>query len=111
MSNHFVSGGTIGPDGEAFKDEGNEANPPVREAPKNAEWEAVQQELEADRKRRDEQRRKAATGEEKSLYDILQANKGSCHLPRRAFFIVCVRLQRHGTNARGGEEANVPISF
>lgn len=36
----------------------------------------MQKELDAERKRREEARHKAASGEEKSLYDILQANKG-----------------------------------
>lgn len=40
------------------------------------EWAAVQQELENARKARAEQRVKAASGEERSLYDVLQANKG-----------------------------------
>ncbi|KAF9873784.1 hypothetical protein CkaCkLH20_08894 [Colletotrichum karsti] len=48
------------------------------EAPKkNAEWEAVQKELEADRRRREEARVKAVEGGERSLYDVLQANKAA----------------------------------
>lgn len=43
---------------------------------KNAEWEAVQKELDAERKRREEARVKAVEGGERSLYDVLQANKG-----------------------------------
>lgn len=78
MSNRFVSGGTIGTNGETLNDSalpgssvnGNGANL------RNTEWEAVQQELENDRKRREAERLKAATGEEKSLFDVLQANKG-----------------------------------
>lgn len=46
-------------------------------AKKNTEWEAVQKELEAERRRREEARVKAVEGGgEKSLYDVLQANKG-----------------------------------
>ncbi|OAA49442.1 NEFA-interacting nuclear protein NIP30 [Metarhizium rileyi] len=73
MSNRFVPGGTI----NASDD------PEVKEAAprsllvKSTEWQAVQQELENDRKRREEQRLKAATGEERSLYDVLQANKAA----------------------------------
>lgn len=83
MSNRFVSGGTMGSGGEATQ--GDAANgqlqrtsPPLAAAAKmKPEWEAVQLELEADRKRREEARLKAAAGGEQSLYDILQANKGS----------------------------------
>ncbi|KAJ6445712.1 cytochrome b-c1 complex subunit 9, mitochondrial [Purpureocillium lavendulum] len=89
---HFVSGGKIGPSGEPYKDESGKATPQEgqqqqqqqqqqqkQQAPqplaKNVEWEAVQKELDAERKRREEARHKAAAGEEKSLYEILQANK------------------------------------
>ncbi|TKW54902.1 hypothetical protein CTA1_493 [Colletotrichum tanaceti] len=44
---------------------------------KNAEWEIVQRELEAERKRREEARVKSLEGGERSLYDILQANKAA----------------------------------
>ncbi|KAI8215981.1 hypothetical protein K4K54_000378 [Colletotrichum sp. SAR 10_86] len=44
---------------------------------KNAEWEAVQKELDAERKRREEARVKAVEGGERSLYDVLQANKAA----------------------------------
>lgn len=88
MASHFVSGGTIGPSGEAAShndaDGGSEPRAtPLAAAKRKSEWEAVQLELEAERKRRDEARLKAATGGEKSLYDILQANKGS------SFFVSC----------------------
>lgn len=84
MSSRFVSGGTIGPSGEVSRDEaGGDAASKQRRSPplaaaatKKPEWEAVQQELEAERKRRDEARLKAAAGGEQSLYDVLQANKG-----------------------------------
>ena len=85
MSDRFVSGGTIGPskdlaEGAATSDERAAAAAAAAAAPppgkNSAEWEAVQKQLETERQRREEQRRKAATGEEKSLYDILQENKG-----------------------------------
>ncbi|XP_044714958.1 uncharacterized protein HRG_11591 [Hirsutella rhossiliensis] len=66
MTSRFVSGGTIAAAAAAASG-----------AKKNPEWEAVQQELEAERKRREEARLKAATGGEQSLYDILQANKAA----------------------------------
>ncbi|EFQ32504.1 hypothetical protein CGRA01v4_05937 [Colletotrichum graminicola] len=47
------------------------------EAKKKAEWEIVQRELEAERKRREEARVKSVEGGEKSLYDVLQANKAA----------------------------------
>lgn len=75
MGDRFVSGGTISSSGEVSKD--TESKPAAPAAVKNTEWEAVQKELEAERKRREEARVKAASGEEeKSLYDVLQANKG-----------------------------------
>lgn len=73
MSNRFVSGGTINTSGDAS--EATDAIP-RSQLGQNTEWEAVQRELENDRKRREEQRLKSATGEERSLYDVLQANKG-----------------------------------
>jgi hypothetical protein len=80
MSNRFVSAGTIGSSGELSKDTGATAAPteqPLYDSAKNKEWETVQKELDAERRRREEQRVKAATGDgEQSLYDILQANKG-----------------------------------
>ncbi|GKT54587.1 NEFA-interacting nuclear protein [Colletotrichum tofieldiae] len=47
------------------------------EPKKNAEWEIVQRELEAERKRREEARIKSVEGGERSLYDVLQANKAA----------------------------------
>lgn len=74
MGDRFVSGGTISSNGEATKDA--DAVPQTQPA-KTSEWEIVQRELEAERRRREEARVKLATGgEEKSLYDVLQANKG-----------------------------------
>ncbi|KAH7326579.1 N-terminal domain of NEFA-interacting nuclear protein NIP30-domain-containing protein [Stachybotrys elegans] len=76
MSSRFVSGGTIGSSGEAAN-QSESIQQKAREPAKNSEWEAVQQELEAERKRREEHRAKAASGEQKSLYDILQENKAA----------------------------------
>ncbi|OLN87888.1 Protein FAM192A [Colletotrichum chlorophyti] len=47
------------------------------DAKKNAEWEIVQKELDAERKRREEARVKNIEGGERSLYDVLQANKAA----------------------------------
>ncbi|KAF5598915.1 nefa-interacting nuclear nip30 [Fusarium pseudoanthophilum] len=81
MSSRFVSAGKIGPSGEISKDaSGAESTPqqPLHNSAKSKEWEAVEQQLEAERKKREEQRIKAATGEgEKTLYDVLQANKAA----------------------------------
>jgi hypothetical protein len=80
MSNRFVSGGTITSSGEVSKDAPQPTT--TQPQPKNKEWEAVQQELEAERKRRDEARAKAAAGDERSLYDVLQANKGKLRVQK-----------------------------
>lgn len=78
MSNRFVSGGTIGSSGDLPNDTSTENATPLHNAAKSSEWEAVQQELDAERRRREEQRVKSVTGEgERSLYDVLQANKGT----------------------------------
>lgn len=86
MSSRFVSGGTIAGDGHNEPQPAS-ASPPKaqdtqwdREAPKkNPEWEAVQRDLEADKRRREEARRSQVEGgaENKSLFDILQANKAA----------------------------------
>lgn len=89
MSRRFVSGGTIGATGDSTeKPQAREAltrvdtpssilgSTSASEKKKNAEWEAVQAELEKERLQRQEARAKAVQGEEKSLYDVLQANKG-----------------------------------
>ena len=81
MSNRFVSAGKIGSSGEISKDVNDTGSStsqqPLHSSAKAKEWEQVQQQLEDERKRREEQRIKSATGEgEKSLYDVLQANKG-----------------------------------
>ncbi|CCT62098.1 uncharacterized protein FFB20_14897 [Fusarium fujikuroi] len=81
MSSRFVSAGKIGSSGEISKDaSGAESTPqqPLHNSAKSKEWEAVEQQLEAERKKREEQRIKAATGGgEKTLYDVLQANKAA----------------------------------
>lgn len=101
MSDRFVSGGTIGSSSGELSGpsqhqhgDGNGTSTTAAAATaddvngrrKNAEWEAVQKELEADRQRREEQRRKDVEGEEKSLYEILQANKGKMISPLSASF-------------------------
>ncbi|PHH74936.1 hypothetical protein CDD80_2747 [Ophiocordyceps camponoti-rufipedis] len=73
MADRFVSGGTIGDEPKST----DERRPSISAEGHKAEWESVQRELAAERKRREEARVKAAGGEEKSLYDILQANKGA----------------------------------
>lgn len=76
MSSRFVSGGTISSSGEISKEAPSAPSAATTQPAKSKEWEVVQQELEAERKRREEARVKAAAGDERSLYDILQANKG-----------------------------------
>ncbi|KJZ76638.1 hypothetical protein HIM_03974 [Hirsutella minnesotensis 3608] len=77
MSSRFVSGGTIAPSGDVSTADDAASQQPPPPAKKNPEWEAVQQELEAERKRREEARQKAVEGGDTSLYDILQANKAA----------------------------------
>ncbi|KAH7137236.1 N-terminal domain of NEFA-interacting nuclear protein NIP30-domain-containing protein [Dactylonectria estremocensis] len=83
MSSRFVSGGTISSSGEVSKDAPAVSSStadakPLHAGAKIKEWEIVQQELEAERKRREEQRVKAASGEgERSLFEILEANKAA----------------------------------
>ncbi|KAF7535253.1 hypothetical protein G7Z17_g13239 [Cylindrodendrum hubeiense] len=82
MSSRFVSGGTISSSGEVSKDapvaNSTADAKPLHAGAKSKEWEAVQQELEAERRQREEQRVKAASGEgERSLFDILEANKAA----------------------------------
>ncbi|KAI1415559.1 hypothetical protein F5Y13DRAFT_156282 [Hypoxylon sp. FL1857] len=88
MTSRFVSGGTITGDGHNEPQQPTSASPPrAQDAQwdkdaykKSAEWEAVQKDLEADRRRREEARRaqvEGGTGGERSLYEILQANKAA----------------------------------
>jgi hypothetical protein len=78
MSSRFVSGGAI----DAASGQAVEAPGPARQVEdkpvgKNQqEWEAVSREMEEEKKRREESRAKEAAGEQQSLFDILQANKG-----------------------------------
>ncbi|KAF3059974.1 hypothetical protein GL218_05113 [Daldinia childiae] len=93
MTSRFVSAGTIaGDDGEPQQSASVSPSSKTQEAPetqkwdketvkRNAEWEAVQRDLEADRRRREEARRAQVEGgpggESKTLFDILQANKAA----------------------------------
>lgn len=76
MSNRFVSGGTISSSGDDRPDQrlGEEKG---ASAGTNAQWEAVQKQLDAERQQREESRRKAIEGGERSLYDVLQENKAA----------------------------------
>lgn len=81
MSSRFVSGGAIdSASGEAVAL--SKSQPDNRDAAKTkhqAEWEVVERELEEERRKRAEARQAAGTGAgEKSLYEVLQANKGGC---------------------------------
>ena len=81
MSSRFVSGGVVsGTEDVTASDVAAAAAAQKPESKtsqsKNPQWDTVQKELEEERKRRDETRLKAASGEERSLYDVLQANKG-----------------------------------
>ncbi|OIW31652.1 hypothetical protein CONLIGDRAFT_697879 [Coniochaeta ligniaria NRRL 30616] len=75
MASRFVSAGAIDPTtGEAAAaerttDDGQQKKP-------NDEWLAVEKELAAERRRREEQRAAAAGTGERSLFEVLQANKG-----------------------------------
>ena len=96
MASRFVSAGTIDasggeavPDAAAAAAEGGAkpqggAGPPLAKSERgssrnnNEEWEAVQRDLEAERRRREEARRaEGAPGAERSLFEVLQANKGA----------------------------------
>lgn len=85
MSGRFVSGGTISSAGDKdSKDTPASASASAaaaREplAKKSVEWEAVQRELEEERRKRERARAELAGegGQQQTLYDILQANKGS----------------------------------
>lgn len=85
MSSRFVSGGTTDAEtGEVVPAADPSTATPV--APnavgggkRSEEWAAAQAQVEADRRRRQQQREEAASrgGEEKSLYEVLQANKAA----------------------------------
>ncbi len=76
MSSRFVSGGAI----DAETGEATTPAPAPQETPgdvkKREEWLAVQKDLETERQHREEQRIASAQQPEKSLYEVLQANKG-----------------------------------
>ncbi|KAG9255139.1 N-terminal domain of NEFA-interacting nuclear protein NIP30-domain-containing protein [Emericellopsis atlantica] len=76
MSNRFVSGGTISSSGDDRPDQ-RSAEETGTSAGTNAQWEAVQKQLDAERQQREESRRKAIEGGERSLYDVLQENKAA----------------------------------
>lgn len=76
MASRFVSAGAIDPvTGEATSAKTADEGRPAAD-PKDDEWAIVQRELEAERRRREEQKASAAAGGEKSLYEVLEANKG-----------------------------------
>ncbi|KAB5536025.1 N-terminal domain of NEFA-interacting nuclear protein NIP30-domain-containing protein [Coniochaeta sp. 2T2.1] len=77
MSSRFVSAGAIDPaTGEAAASSEQQAASRTDGANRpNDEWLAVEKELAAERRRRDEARSAAATGREPSLFEVLQANK------------------------------------
>ncbi|KAI9172077.1 PSME3-interacting protein [Paramyrothecium foliicola] len=77
MSSRFVSGGTIDSTGEVVESGAQATQGQNEQNLKSKEWETVQRELDAERKRREEHRAQAAEGGEKSLYDILQENKAA----------------------------------
>ncbi|KAB5532710.1 N-terminal domain of NEFA-interacting nuclear protein NIP30-domain-containing protein [Coniochaeta sp. 2T2.1] len=80
MSSRFVSAGAIDPTtGEAApataEDSKHNSRADAGSNKPNDEWLAVEKELAAERRRRDEARSAAATGREPSLFEVLQANK------------------------------------
>ncbi|GAW16632.1 hypothetical protein ANO14919_060660 [Xylariales sp. No.14919] len=84
MTSRFVSGGTIAGDDGVTEDRGGagSAAGTGKEAPSATavEWEAVQKDLDEERRRRAEARKRdaeAGAGGERSLYEILQANKAA----------------------------------
>ncbi|KAI1747515.1 N-terminal domain of NEFA-interacting nuclear protein NIP30-domain-containing protein [Xylaria castorea] len=87
MTSRFISGGTIAGDGALGEDKvggaeagGGKGDGERSGGNKNAtEWEAVQKDLDEERKRREEARRANVEGGggERSLYEVLQANKAA----------------------------------
>lgn len=97
MASRFVSAGAIDPaTGEAAAAERTTTQPDDRQQNKpNDEWLAVEKELAAERRRREEQRSAAAGTGERSLYEVLQANKGilpSFLSTRQSVFLLDRRL-------------------
>jgi hypothetical protein len=100
MASRFISAGSLNISGDPTQSEEQTSPPPSSEpatkepltageggasakAPvvgvggrNQKEWERVQREIEKERKAREQARMKEVTGEERSLFDILQANKG-----------------------------------
>lgn len=76
MTSRFVSGGAIDSASGERIEVAAPADGEAAVGKNNAEWEAVQKEVEETRKRREEARKLEESGEQKSLFDILQANKG-----------------------------------
>ncbi|KAI3331432.1 hypothetical protein HD806DRAFT_160210 [Xylariaceae sp. AK1471] len=92
MTSRFVSGGTITTGDGAVETKAQEPPPMAAVERKGSgsgsgsgsntvQWEAVQKDLEEERRRRDEARRTAVeggvAGGERSLYEVLQANKAA----------------------------------
>lgn len=81
MSSRFVSGGTTDTKtGEIVPTDPSTSTSaaPTTGGKRSEEWAAVQAQIEEDRKRRQQQREEAAApGGEKSLYEVLQANKAA----------------------------------
>ncbi|KAI0430431.1 N-terminal domain of NEFA-interacting nuclear protein NIP30-domain-containing protein [Xylaria sp. FL1042] len=87
MTSRFVSGGIIAGDdedganadkGTVKKGQGRGGTGAAAASSSSVEWEAVQKDLEEDRRRRAEARKRdVEAGGEKSLYEILQANKAA----------------------------------
>lgn len=83
MSSRFVSGGAIdGASGEAVvlakstEPRGHNSSINTRHL---AEWETVERELQEERRKRAEAKQAAGSSNgEKSLYEVLEANKGGC---------------------------------
>lgn len=79
MSSRFVSGGTTDTKtGEVVPTDPSTAAPNTTGGKRSEEWAAVQAQIEEDRRRRQQQREEAQSGEgDKSLYEVLQANKAA----------------------------------
>ncbi|KAI0904827.1 hypothetical protein F4823DRAFT_170429 [Ustulina deusta] len=107
MTSRFVSGGIIAGDEDSAKedtgrrshDDGGQKGTGVgaeRGTAASVEWEAVQKDLEEERRWRAEARKRDVEGDgEKSLYEILQANKGICSMVfsfRSSPFSVCCAI-------------------
>ncbi|KAK4199957.1 putative NEFA-interacting nuclear protein NIP30 [Triangularia verruculosa] len=82
MSSRFISAGSIDATTGTPSSEPSQATntpPPQQDVSnrKSKEWAEVTEQLEADRQRRIQQAKQAAEGGEKSLYEVLQANKAA----------------------------------